>query len=396
MSAEKTAQIVEEPSTSSEKISKLDSVRESLGTNKMKDNKQKGLMALGIIGALVLVLGVLYFVSNGNSFRSPLGAGGSLLSSGDAFVNPLNGILVSGNKADAMRGTRPLAIMVNNHADARPQSGLIYADLVYEIVAEGGITRLLPFYLSEIPDKIGPVRSTREYYLVLVKELGDAMLMHIGWSPQALAAIESWPVRSLGRGGAEFWRDNPRNVATEHTAYVDGKYLMDFSKVLGWEGTREFRVWEFKDSRSGYESYSDASNIAIDFWTKGEYSAIFEYNAEKNQYNRFMGYDGAGNPIPHVDQETNEQITVTNLVVQFVPESGIVGDDAGRLDYALVGSGSGIVFIDGKAINVTWSKEARDERTLFFDSNGEEIKFNRGTVWISIVPDRNVSQVVYN
>ena len=138
------------------------------------------------------------------------------------------------------------------------------------------------------------------------------------------------------------------------------------------------------------------SNVSIYFWFEGDYSAIFEYNSENNTYMRSMGYDVDGNPVPHKDQETEEQIEVANLIVQFVAESPVEGDDKNRLSYQLVGSGTGLVFIDGRVVEVTWTKEERDTRTLFYDVNGESMKFNRGQIWVSIVPDRNVDQVVYN
>lgn len=308
---------------------------------------------------------------------------------------PITGVLVKPEEAGSLN-LRPLGVMVNNYVDARPQSGLIYADVVYEIVAEGGITRFLAFFLNETPEKIGPVRSVRDYYLTLVKELGDAMIMHIGWSPQALEAIETWPVRSLGRGGAPFWRDNPRNVATEHTAYIDGTVMREVGDNLGWDGTREFDSWLFKDAPDMYSTRESATKLEIDFWFEGDYSAIFDYDAQTNSYLRSMGYDSDGNPIAHSDQETGEQISVKNVIVQFVPESPVEGDDKNRLSYQLVGSGTGYVFLDGKVLEVTWSKEDRDGRTKFYDLDGNEIKFNRGKFWVSIVPDRNVEQVVFN
>uniref|UniRef100_A0A7C4TLH7 DUF3048 domain-containing protein n=1 Tax=candidate division WWE3 bacterium TaxID=2053526 RepID=A0A7C4TLH7_UNCKA len=350
---------------------------------------------LGVLIAGSIVYGVYLLINKVESnFVSPISklVGDKV----ETFQNPLTGEQVPLEKAASWRDVRPLAVMVNNYVDARPQSGLIYADLVYEIVAEGGITRLLPFYLSNIPEKIGPVRSTREYYLVLVKELGDAMLMHIGWSPQALEAIESWPVRSLGRGGGSFWRDNPRNVAIEHTAYVNGKDLLETGLGLGWAGTREFEVWQYKDDKKGYENGKSANKVVIDFWYKGDYTAAFEYDPGTNSYIRFVGYDESDNLIPHKDQETQDQIKVKNLIVQFVPEVPILGDDKNRLTYELVGAGKGYVFLDGKVIDVTWSKESRDERTMFYDTEGKEITFNRGKTWISVVPDRNVDQVVIN
>lgn len=377
---------------------KLKDIRRQLGSKtKGKNMKKIILIIFGVVLAgFIVFFGIKMFSGRGFEIISPLG-NNEVDFGGEKIQNPLTGEYISMKDARDWYDIRPLAVMVNNHVDARPQSGLIYADLVYEIVAEGGITRLLPFYLSDVPEKIGPVRSTREYYLVLVKELGDAMLMHIGWSPQALEAIESWPVRSLGRGAATFWRDNPRNVAVEHTAYVNGVDLVKRGLELGWEGTSEnFVVWKFKEDKENYVDVQSASEVSIDFWTKGDYSAVFKYNPEENNYLRFMGYDENDNPLPHNDQETNEQIKIKNLIVQFVEERPIPDDPKGRLDYVLVGSGQGLVFVDGKVIDVTWSKESRDARTMFYDLNGNEMEFNKGKFWISVVPNRNIDQVVYN
>ena len=368
-------------------------------------------MVLGVVLAGVLSLTLVYFFGKGNlsEFLSPLSDRSSQSSTGSEsqkVQNPLTGVLYSQKDAPWI-GSRPLAIMVNNYTDARPQSGLIYADVVYEIVAEGGITRFIPFFLSEAPEKIGPVRSARDYYLVLVKELGDAMIMHIGWSPQALEAIETWPVRSLGRGGGQFWRENPRNVATEHTAYVNGADLRVVGNELGWEGVSpDFVSWKFKEDSPAIDASTPVGEgcsttsaycdpLEIDFWYEGDYSAIFKYNPENNSYLRYTGYDSSGDPIPNNDQDTDEQVEVKNVIVQFADETPVEGDDKSRLSYDLVGSGTGLVFMDGTVVEVTWSKADRDSRTLFYDINGDEMEFNRGKFWISIVPARNASQVTY-
>ncbi|MFZ5424725.1 MAG: DUF3048 domain-containing protein [Patescibacteria group bacterium] len=381
-------------------------------SNESEVNKAKRnafIIPVAVLAGLVIVLGVIYFFNSKKEggFFNPT-AINDLIDGGDSkedlFENPLTGELVPMKNAEPWKDIRPMGVMVNNAVPARPQSGLIYADVIYEIVAEGGITRFLPFFLSNTPEKIGPVRSTREYYLVLVKEMGDAMLMHIGWSPQALEAIETWPVRSLGRGGGQFWRDQNRldsGVATEHTAYVDGTELRDLGNDLGWQGTdEEFRPYLFKDEADIPQEtemcyVGECNPITIDFWYEGDYSAIWEYDRTSNSYLRFMGYDSEENPIPHKDQETGEQIKVKNFIVQFASETQVVGDEKGRLEYELIGSGTGIVFIDGTANTVTWSKAGRDDRTLFYYENGEEVEFNRGKFWISIVPDRNVDQVNY-
>ena len=361
-------------------------------------------VALGLLAA-VMFFAIIVFILSKNSagpseWMSPLsdGSEGAAVDTqkGEMSQNPLTGELTPIVASEEAVTLRPLGVMINNHPDARPQSGLIHADLVYEIVAEGGITRFLAFFLGNTPEKIGPVRSTREYYLVLVKELGDAMLMHIGWSPQALEAIETWPVRSLGRGGGTFWRDNPRGVATEHTAYTNGVELREIAQTLGWEGRRDFDVYPFKKDKDGYKDAPVATALTVDFWYSGDFSAVWKYDPSTNSYLRFMGYDSSNAPVPHVDQESGEQIKVKNLIVQYANEISINGDDKNRLDYALIGSGNGLVFIDGKVISVTWSKSERDARTKFYDGNGKEMEYNRGKFWISIVPDRNVDQVVYN
>jgi len=370
-----------------------------------KNSNQKVKKILLILLAVVSVLFSLWVVSVktgkiGKKELNPLSSKG--IDNVVKVTADLTGVQYPETDAGSWVNERPFGVMINNHVDARPQSGLVYADLVYEIVAEGGITRFLAFFHTITPEKIGPVRSTREYYLVLVKELSDAMIMHIGYSPQALLAIDTWPVRSLFRGGCESypgctWRDNPRNVAYEHTAYTNGEKLRELGTSLGWEGKGDIRVYKFKDNNDKYSSKPSASKVSIDFWNKGDYSSVFEYNQGNNTYLKFTGYDSSGNPIPHKDQEeTDKQIEVKNLIVQFAVENSIAGDEKGRLDYQLVGSGKALVFIDGKVIDATWSKADRDDRTLFYDTDGNEIEFNRGKFWIAIVPDRNVDQVVYN
>lgn len=370
-------------------------------------NQTNGYIKPLIISVIaVLIIGGIFAVvrsRGGGTFLDPRPDGGKEESKDDRVEAPLTGVLYTPSEAEKFNKIRPLGVMVNNHTEARPQSGLMDADVVYEIVAEGGITRFLAFFNTKIPEKIGPVRSTREYYLVLVREMGDAMLMHIGWSPQALVAIESWPVRSLGRGNAPFWRDQARldaGVAYEHTAYVSGKVMLEKGEELGWEGVSEtFVPYKFKeDSPVGTSTdpaVKKATKIKVDFWYPGDYTANWEYDPTANVYKRFMGYDEADKPLPHKDGDTGVQLTTKNLILQYAKEIGITGDDKNRLDYELVGSGEGLVFIDGTVYNVTWSKASRDERTLYYTVDGEEVKFNRGNFWIEIVPDRNTEQVVY-
>jgi hypothetical protein len=232
---------------------------------------RKKYIIFGILAALLIFAGIVFILNQtGRINLNPLaGDDGLWTQDSTRVVNPLTGEMYLPERTKDWLALRPLSVMVNNHTDARPQAGLIYADLTYEIIAEGGITRLLPFYLSHTPEKIGPVRSTRDYYLVLVKELGDAMIMHIGWSPQALTAINDWNVRSLGRGGGTFWRDTSRNVASEHTAFTNGRELRKIAEDIGWYGERVFEIWEFKEDLAEYPLAPSAPKISIDFWNSG-------------------------------------------------------------------------------------------------------------------------------
>jgi hypothetical protein len=383
------------------------------------NRKQSSFMS-GIIRPIVLfiglaaLVGLLYYgytllpVKPTINLKKPINPFGSLNDSdpnpfANKFMNPLTGEYVANDTAAAWKDERPIGVMMNNFTSSRPQSGLSSADVVYEVVAEGGITRYLAFFLSDLPKKIGTVRSTREYYLVLVKEMGDAMIMHIGWSPQALEAIQTWPVRSLGRGGAQFTRDQARinaGIPIEHTAYVDGPYLRELGHELGWEGkSPTFESWQFKEDGPVDKSQQclvlECKNLVIDFWYKGDYTGAFKYDRNTNTYQRFTGYDDNDQLIALIDPETQKQVAVKNIVVQFVTETSIAGDDKNRLDYQLVGSGEALIFRDGNVQKALWRKASRDGRTKFFDESGKEILFNRGKIWVSIVPDRNISQVEY-
>lgn len=379
--------------------------------------KSKGFGYLSVIGIIFGVLAatlILWFTLHKKenfTLLNPFGKNDSQQASNKTVPNPLTGIKYTEEEAAAWKNIRPIGAMVNNHTEARPQSGLTQADVVYEMVAEGGITRYIAFFFTNAPLKVGPIRSIREYYLILVKEMGDAMIMHIGWSPQALQAIEAWPVRSLNRLGLncenvladptdyECWRNKTRvdsDVPWEHTAYANIVELRKKGDAAGWEGSTEgFRSWLFKDSSAKYATFPTASDITIDFWYSGDYSSIFKYNASTNTYLRFLGYDENNQPIAHRDSESGKQIEIKNVIVQFATETSIVGDEKNRLDYELEGSGEAYVFMDGRIILATWNKSSREGRTLYYDNNGNALEFNRGNFWISIVPDRNKEQVVY-
>jgi hypothetical protein len=325
---------------------------------------------------------------------------------------PLNGGMFTKAEEKIWEDRRPLAVMIENHVESRPQSGLSKADIVYEAVAEGGITRFLAVYYCGASAQdviVGPVRSARIYYLDFVSEYGDSPLyVHVGGAndfsgtgdthPKARAletiADLGWQLyNDLSADSLSFpvfWRDYERighPVATEHTMYSSTDKLWEVAHERGlgakdddnekWD--ENFVAWEFKDETKP-EKRGDVHDIGVEFWSGyGEYDVKWQYNSESNQYWRFN--DGSA----HKDLDNDEQIKAKVVIVQFMKETGPI-DRNKHLLYDTTGKGKALVFQDGKAVEASWSKEDRQSRTKFTDSKGKQIEFNGGPIWIEIVP----------
>lgn len=332
---------------------------------------------------------------------------------------PLNGKMFTKGEKEIWEGRRPLGIMIENHAEARPQSGLSRADIIYEAVAEGGITRFLAIYFcggSAQDVLVGPVRSARIYYLDFISEYGDSPLyVHVGGAnnfsgsgethlkARALEKIADLGWRlyndidhaSIGArestftdGSLTFWRDYERlpGVATEHTMYsttdklwwiAEGRGLTQKDED-GKQWDKNFVSWEFKKEADSGER-GDVGNIQFNFWNYEGYGVNWRYDRENNRYLRF------NNGQAHKDLNNDEQLTAKVVVVQFMSETGPI-DQNKHLLYATTGTGKAIVFQDGQAIKANWSKRDREARTKFTDSQGREIEFNPGVIWLEIVP----------
>lgn len=335
---------------------------------------------------------------------------------------PLNGAYFTKGEREVWEKRRPLAAMIENHADCRPQSGLSRADVVYEAVAEGGITRFLAiFYCGAVggwakPYDIGPVRSARTYFLDWASEYGDYPLyLHVGGAgkcddptvyneAKALCQIEQYGWKDKGS-----WSDldqfslpyqachremtrTGHEVATEHTMFCDSanvweiaanRGLTNETAKTGEEWDKNFRSWLFKEEAELGERGEPTSPITIYFWSnQPQYDVVWEYNRESNLYKRANGGQ------EHIDFLTGQPLTAKVVVVQFAKETTGV-DEHKHLLYKTVGEGEALVFQDGKAIQATWEKPSRTSRTIFSDKSGREIRFNRGQIWIEIVPAGN-------
>lgn len=319
---------------------------------------------------------------------------------------PLNGAKYSKQQKDWWEKHRPLGIMIENHENARPQSGLNAADIVYEAVAEGGITRTLSIYYCAAPVQIGPIRSARTYFLDWISEYGDSPLyVHVGGAntpgpADALSQINKYgwgaynDMNQFSIGFPTFWRDYNRlghATATEHTMYSTTSKLWDFAAKnrklsnKGEDGTawdEGFVPYEFKDDATSSERGSKKT-VRVEYWEDDpQYVADWTYDSASNVYSRKNG--GA----VHLDKNTGKQITARNIVVLFMQESSANDgyENNAHLLYKTKGSGKAQVFMDGKEIKATWSKKDRTSKTILTDENGDEIKFSRGKIWFHILP----------
>lgn len=342
-----------------------------------RKNKTIWIIIIAVVVVLAAaVLGYLFLGQNNNTNKNT----GLVNISGDhaeKAERKIDGVLVPKDQANLY----PVAVMIENMVSSRPQSSLSEANLVYEALAEGGITRFMAIYAGSgaIP-KIGPVRSARSYYLDWAKEL-NALYAHIGGSPQSFNLIKQYKILDLDQffNAQYFWRNKDRPAP--HNLYTSSELLAYAlrDKQLAKEGNYE--SWSFKDDKSKESLPTEEKNIIIDF-SSFNYKVEYKYESASNEYLRYQ----AGQP--HQDEE-GHQIKAKNIAIQYLKTSLV---DKERLGMETIGEGEAVVFQDGQATKGTWKKESRESRTKFYNSDGEKIQFNRGNTWLEIVPSgRTVS-----
>lgn len=274
----------------------------------------------------------------------------------------------------------PLAIMIENHPEARPQAGLNKASIIYEAIAEGGITRFMAVYGPENADKVGPVRSARVYFIDWAEEY-NAFYAHAGGAQNALTKIVEDNVLDLNHNTTAFWRQQDGR-ALEHTLYTSTIKLYEYAANQGYDvNSSNFTPQKFKDDLIADQRVT--SQGAVINFSSESYKIEWKYNKDKNIYMRYMA--GAS----HNDEVTKDQLSAKNVVIQVVSRQAV--KSGGKTVYTMgtVGSGEATVLMDGKAVKGTWKKDkAGSTRTMFYDSNGKQISFNRGAMWIEVVnPD---------
>ncbi|MCL2085238.1 MAG: DUF3048 domain-containing protein [Oscillospiraceae bacterium] len=296
-------------------------------------------------------------------------------------INPLNGLPMDEDYAER----RPLAVMYNNIREALPMHGISQADLIYEALAEGGITRIVGFYKNpSIVPRFGSIRSTRAYYLDIA-QAHDAILMHAGGSPEAFSLISSRKLLTLDgtRMNTPFYRDAERRankVSLEHTMFANGPDLEQTllnlsSRVTYVEGYDPFEAFEFIQTATP-QSGADAAKVSLRY--SNYKTGVFDYDESDGLY--YVSQYGK----PMLDGENGAQVCVKNVLILHTDVKTI--DSVGRLSTRMTGTGGGLFICNGKAEDITWSKDGPASPYVYTLANGAPLKLERGVSYINIAP----------
>lgn len=325
---------------------------------------------------------------------------------------PLNGQLYTNTEKTAWEKRRPLAVMVENTKDARPQSGMSDADIVYEAIAEGGITRFMGLFYCGVQaydTTIAPVRSARTYFVDWASGYNRPMYVHVGGAnipgpTDALGQLTQYgwtgqnDMNQFSIGYPTFVRDYNRipgrEIATEHTMVTTTEKLWEVATKRGWTNLSPtvtlrngrtsggedwkagFKGWTFEDGAA--KNPPTASKINYDFWEGyKDFAVEWNYDSATNSYKRSVGGE------PQTDLNNDAQIAAKNVVVLFTTEKGPI-NEAKHMLYTTTGTGDAWIFKNGDVLKVTWSKKDRESELEFLDK-GKPVTLNRGLTWISVL-----------
>ena len=277
---------------------------------------------------------------------------------------------------------RPIAVMIDNHSGAWPQANLNQAYLVYEIIVEGGETRLMALFKGKDLEKIGPVRSSRHYFLDYALE-NDAIYVHYGWSPQAQSDITKYGVNNINgisESSSSFWRVKdkfaPHNVLTSTEKILQIAERKKYATTSKQESVLNYVADEFELNSTNAIT---ATEVTIPHSTLQ--TVKYEYNAETKTYTRY-----ARGKLQK-DYVTGEAITTKNIIITFCDNYELDdSENKGRQGLKNIGTFDGYYITNGKAIEIKCTKNARDEQTVYKDLQGNEINVNDGNTFINICP----------
>lgn len=277
---------------------------------------------------------------------------------------------------------RPVAVMIDNQGDrVLPQGGISQAQIIYEIIVEYNISRYMALFWDTLPEMVGPVRSSRHYFLDYVLEY-DAIYTHAGGSTYAYKDIPKLKIQNIDYQihGSAFW-DLTTDKKNWQDSYTSRERIEKFiaDKKYRTEPQKSF-PFTYHDEFTVADSGTKAEEISIKFDTsKGSSSCGFVYNPETKQYARSrMGK-------PQIERNTEAQVNTANIIILEMAAPVIENDPYGCRNLKNIGSGEGYFITGGKSVPVKWSKTARDTQTQITTEDGKPLILNRGQTWIEIV-----------
>ena len=275
--------------------------------------------------------------------------------------------------------TRPIAVMIDNHIDAMPQAGLEQADLVYEMIVEGGETRLMLVLKDKDLSKVGPIRSSRHNFLDYALE-NDAIYVHYGWSPQAKSDISKLGVNNINgifESGSKkgFWRDSGKYAP--HNAVTKTENIWNIAKRKGYRTTTsKDPVLTYVVDEVNLDAGQAADTVTIPY---SDHNTVkYTYDAEKNVYTRYS------RGKKQTDWVTKNTVTTKNIIISFAQNTSI--DSYGRQNIDNIKTLDGYYITNGKAIKIKCEKTSRSSQTVYKDLEGNEINVNDGKTFIQICP----------
>lgn len=328
---------------------------------------------LGLVFFVILLGYLFYRVLHGQKLKPEVPAIGILNQTKEVSDGLVPRIIDGIRVQSGQENLYPVAVMIDNSPEARPQAGIAKANYVVEAEAEGGITRYMAIFAgSDMPAKIGPVRSARPYFIDLANEF-SAVYTHCGGSPDALLKITRDGVIDLNEfyNAKTFWRDNVR--LAPHNIYSSKDLLNQVISTKGLNSGKYFG-FNFKTDEDA-QLRPEQSEIDVTYFLK-DFHVSWIYKKDQNDYMRFVS--GA-----EYKDEDGTTVRARNIIIQTV--NAKVLDNKLRLEMNVIGEGKAVVCLDGKCNEGTWKKTSSTARTRFYDKNGQEFSFNTGTTWVEMV-----------
>ena len=361
-------------------------------------------VAIAGLAALVLVVGTLTLGSPAGATSTPTGPGGSpggsAISAATASPSavpatpeptipaptptpvtlvpaPLTGLPVTAEAA----AHHPIAVMIDDHRGARPQSGFNSAAIVFQAPAEGGIPRYMLVFQDKVPAGVGPIRSARQYYIEWASEW-RAMYVHFGGSPQALDTLRAngggrlvWNADGFRWSPLYMWRNHDRPAP--HNVYTDGIHLRKLAARIGAADAAIDSAFTFAPTDPAARRVGNTISIFYPYET-----VVFKYDRTRNAYLRYID----GSKKPQVDAADGQPVTPTNVVLLRMHFGPLTANDPHhRLEAADVGKGDAWISTGGVSIHGTWRKRSVTAPIELFDAKGQPVTLQPGQTFIEVI-----------